>query len=487
MLAFSAGCPGPGTHDPGFVGKEWSATIREFGVVPVFPPREDVQVGDIYISPVAPDEEIEKRLINKHGTFLPIPVLVGSVDLRGPLDNYYRNRLSFPPTPNAPTTQPTTMAQPHGDGSIYLTGDNSRLRLGGFPEFFSAQISQGGIDGLVPTEAVDIALGAFASANKTINVSVPMVESYGLPFSIINEAVLISGDGTTLAYHETAKAASRPATYPSNEPTDEAAVVLLSASNVGSLFDGNNVASTKPGIIGYLRLITEVYSTRSIDVSVQATNGVSGGANADLTTKILSKIPSLSATTHPSAPSAVSATQPASFDQPTPQQVAASLNNQLNQSLQAALPGVSVKFLSVTGSGVSMRRTYERPIVIGYRAVLIRVAHSDLANPGSSVVFSYAGSATSVVPTAKETSKQILALQTQLSQQFTKIAEQIDPAVTEVRVTIIVLPGRGGPVVHSRVNGGTASKSDEVQAAVRQAAGQAITDHPDELKGATVQ
>src|SRR5262245_1431490 len=97
LAGLVSGCPKPGTHDPGFVAKEWSMTMREFGVVPVFPPREDVQVGDIYVSPAAPDKDLESRILRKSpGKFVPIPVLVGSIDVRDDLHAYYTNRLSFP-------------------------------------------------------------------------------------------------------------------------------------------------------------------------------------------------------------------------------------------------------------------------------------------------------------------------------------------------------------------------------------------------------
>src|SRR5688500_5484548 len=77
LLALSAGLAGcrpkPGTHDPGYVAKEWSMTMREFGIVPVFPPREDVQVGDVYAMPLPPDVEAQVRAVKAKGEFLPIP------------------------------------------------------------------------------------------------------------------------------------------------------------------------------------------------------------------------------------------------------------------------------------------------------------------------------------------------------------------------------------------------------------------------------
>ncbi len=435
LLSFLVGCPGPGTHDPGYVAKEWSTTIREFGIVPVFPPREDLAVGDIYLSPTPPDDAMEMRVVrHSPGQFLPIPVLVASMEVRQELDNYYKDRISFPPTPGTPSTQPAAILQPHGTGSIFLSGDNTRLRLGGFPEFFSAQISRGGVDGMIPTEAVNIAFGAFASANKQVRVSVPMVESYGLPAADLLQK---------LSFEDCHKTISIPVTG--------GKTIKLKGSDIQLLFAGQKYPPGNDTVAGYLRLITEVYATRAIDVSVQAENGGSGGANLAPTTKLLNKLPGFSAATQPASAThpakGVAATEPANFDAPTPQQVASTLNNQLNESLQAALPGVSVKFLSVTAYGVSMRRTYERPVVIGYRAILLAVKKDQ--------VIEVAGVSSSVIPVNTLTSTQQLALEKELSDELTaglrpKFGDQasatvlitpgVDSVPTKVHATIVGVP-----------------------------------------------
>lgn len=36
---------------PGHVQREWSASMRELGVFPLYPPREDVFIGDVFLTP----------------------------------------------------------------------------------------------------------------------------------------------------------------------------------------------------------------------------------------------------------------------------------------------------------------------------------------------------------------------------------------------------------------------------------------------------
>jgi len=56
FVSLNSGCatsPAP----EGYVAKQWATAFRELQITPIFPPREDVQVGDIYVVPVAPEDE----------------------------------------------------------------------------------------------------------------------------------------------------------------------------------------------------------------------------------------------------------------------------------------------------------------------------------------------------------------------------------------------------------------------------------------------
>jgi hypothetical protein len=51
--------------DRGYVQREWSTTLRELGVVPVFPPREDVFVGDVYAYDFDPESSTTINILEK--------------------------------------------------------------------------------------------------------------------------------------------------------------------------------------------------------------------------------------------------------------------------------------------------------------------------------------------------------------------------------------------------------------------------------------
>ena len=98
LIVWSSGCD---KEKRGLVARQWSLAFRELQVVPVFPPREDVRVGDIYVTGVAPKEE--DKLIKERG-FLPIGVWAGRTRFKDMLTLSYEQSYVLPVTPS--DTQP---------------------------------------------------------------------------------------------------------------------------------------------------------------------------------------------------------------------------------------------------------------------------------------------------------------------------------------------------------------------------------------------
>ncbi len=61
LIATVSACQG-GNNDRGFVQREWSKSMRELGIVPVFPPREDLLVGDVYAYDFNPDDPKSQKI-----------------------------------------------------------------------------------------------------------------------------------------------------------------------------------------------------------------------------------------------------------------------------------------------------------------------------------------------------------------------------------------------------------------------------------------
>jgi len=62
-----------------------------------------------------------------------------------------------------------------------------------------------------------------------------------------------------------------------------------------------------------------------------------------------------------------------SFSEATPQELAAELNRHLDQALARKTPGGGARFVAVGKRGVSLRVTYEHPVAIGYRGILLKL------------------------------------------------------------------------------------------------------------------
>ena len=55
ILLAVAGC----ATKRGEVAREWSLMMREQQIAPIFPPHEDIRVGDVYESPYSPPPELQ--------------------------------------------------------------------------------------------------------------------------------------------------------------------------------------------------------------------------------------------------------------------------------------------------------------------------------------------------------------------------------------------------------------------------------------------
>jgi len=384
-LALGEGCTTP---SQGKVARDWSLAMRELNIIPVFPPREDVEVGDIYISPLAPEEE---ESITSEKSWSSLGLWVASIDLSKEIKTFYSHRNAFPKTPEESMvymknqTNNPFMLVPQAadrDRNVFEGGDCSRLRMVGFPAFLSATLTQSDLLSVIPVEALSIAIGAHYSSSKKATISVPVAESYGIPASEVYRRLIDPVSGKLTGSIGKFRASD---------------ILAYSAASQPSKHDSNQKARN----YCFLRVITEVFYARALDVSVQWQR--SAGAGATIRPVISSQtINNLSASTNrESIGKNTNGFIGVSESTSNPTEQATNLNRQLKEAMGQTSPGGSVKYLSVGDYGVSMRRTYERPIAIGYRGLLLLV-HKDGRVKGMGAISS---SISSNLPTANKTKK----------------------------------------------------------------------------------
>lgn len=225
----------------------------------------------------------------------------------------------------------------------------NRLRLVGFPDFSSTTFTRGELSALVPIEA--FALGGRLNFTRVrrVSVRVPAAESYSVPIEHVARSVLERNKAT-----EGAK---------QGEGKDRTLAT--------NLLDAARFQFHRPGGTGtmYLRVVTEVYYARALDITIEATRAA--GARAELEMikpfdSVEGRAPTPIELQNPQA-GTVSG-DPGSL---TNAQVLTRTEAQLGERLK--VPGGSVQLVSLTSTHVGLRRVFDRPVAIGVRGLTLQV------------------------------------------------------------------------------------------------------------------
>lgn len=186
----------------GLIYKEWTRTMSEEGIFPVFPPREDVQAGDIWLLPTHP---YETELIEQVGGLGKAGIWVTNVlyelkSMNGTstlANDFYTNRFSFPSTTDAMKksiskdeahlADVSIMPVATSDQDVFTGGDCNRLRQVAFPEFTVTNITQADVNALVPIEYLNVALGFSLNKIGEVSLKIPSAESYAIPARLLTD------------------------------------------------------------------------------------------------------------------------------------------------------------------------------------------------------------------------------------------------------------------------------------------------------------
>jgi len=399
--AVIAGCSSTTPVEPGNVAKQWATAFRELQLTPVFPPREDVQVGDVYVVPVAPEDEEE---IFRDKGYLPRGMWVHTLDLNRQISDFYQERPSFPQTNierveifrstwekikdgSAEDVRRYTenfleyvdsinraypaLPQPESRGDVWQTrGNANRLRIVGFPEFMSATISGGDLSAFFPTETSSTGVQAMFSNARSVTVKVPVAESYGIPMSIFLPALRqqVQYDQSTWR-----KLGLSPDDTP-HSPFDNVDVFLAQDQRNKSVDANGNV-------VVRLRVATEVYYARVLDVTLQATE--EAAAAVQFAENAAESAPAPAASQAEQGYSGSGGQQSNDDDEGDDDdgnedfnagQAAARLEARLIALEQdrarvpeGGLPGGSARVMSVSSNHIGIRRVFDRPVAIGFR------------------------------------------------------------------------------------------------------------------------
>jgi hypothetical protein len=327
IFLLAAGCC---TDKHGYVAKEWSRMMREEQVTPVFPPREDFRVGDVFLSTRNPTND--PNLVEAKG-YVPVPLLLDWVSVNQPLLEKYKLRGEFPRTP----TNHLERAGTNGEMQIVpgefeavsdkVFGEDTmpdRLRHVGFPEFSFAKVNKASVQAVIPVEGLNLLLGANWAKATEGALKISSGESYSLPAAVLDPFVRTQLLVTNTTHFKPA--------YKN---------LLIPAIN------------SSPEKKVWLTVVTEVFFARTLDVSFSLKNAFGGSLGAN-----------------PTLPSAGQG-----LDLATNALAIAGALEKLNiELLKQSQPGGSVSVVHASTRAIGLRRTYIRPVAVGFRGYVIEVS-----------------------------------------------------------------------------------------------------------------
>ncbi len=311
----------------------YAKSVEQLGITPVYPPREDLQVGDIY----AVEESAAVRQGN--GEQRARTAYLDSVDLTGDIQKYLRGRYQFDKTNLKDLTiisasnkiLPQTPQTDNDAGTLPGKSTLTVLPITSFPEI---EVDSGITVGVAgQPKGLGAALGFEAAKTLKMALQFNRVTSYSVP--IVDGMVQIKS-------------------FCSRKPD------YCQSSNLALVLNQKYQLGDAKGSItdGSLLLVTKVYLARQItftfnDATLAAAAMASKGSEG--TVPAISQSAMNEATTKGDA---------------TMIQALATLQTALNDSLRASKEGsAAVQLAAVNKNSVSFNEVFERPVVIGYEAV----------------------------------------------------------------------------------------------------------------------
>lgn len=355
LALLTAGCNHARYRQMESVASDWCMTIRASQVIPVYPPREDLEPGDVFlVTQSLPNQAREYKtkgylpldqsyqrldpyLIRLHYSMGYVPTFLAHPFARVP--HPVPRRAGAESVPAANAMQP---ADSGGSGTmppdtLSARADalaegfaNATLPLAFFPAYSFSVDANGKLDLAVPISGLPVALGLLAGSKASGQVIIKDAFTYGLPLQSMDDILR---------------------TWASRRDVQASLRYLVQAHFPTPI---------------YLRVVNRVYLTGAVDVGIQS-DGSFGGALA------AGKTQDADAS---AAPQAAGSTGDGQLT---------SLTDKVNAALakSAAMPRGAVAFQLATSRSVALRETFERPLVIGYIAFDVPVLSDGRIGPPS--------------------------------------------------------------------------------------------------------
>jgi len=338
----------PDLPSPTNIAVEWNAAIAQLGIEPVYPPQEDLDVGDIYLIVTGdrtPDGSVRAALQGRS-------LKVWHDDLSNELKQALRATPYFADTLPRPTSESDIWVQKANDGPLFEVPPERRvLPLVMFPGIALGRIQQANASTGWTSSLWSAVLGSRSGSERSVELRVPAAETYGVP-AVVSQARLLTFCADPNRHFVCTEAGAR----------------RLISSVVGSaafeMIPVKDNPQQQPRLTIEIALVGRVFLTRSISTVVRNDSGF--GVQARLVKDLSTSLQRLNTTTLTAGASPSETTEITELRKTLNEERA-----RLQASLadyESGLPGGTASVQSISQSRISLTQTLQRPVVIGFLA-----------------------------------------------------------------------------------------------------------------------
>lgn len=169
------------------VAEQWNHAISRMGIEPVYPPQEDLVVGDIILitKDLDPDKVMQEGGVALGGRSLKL----WRMDLSSQLDYTYANTFTFPKT-KIPESVDSLWEHEDVNQSIFYRSDaRKHMPLVSFPEMTVATIRGASAASNFLPAGIGGTLNSVGGSGRNIEIKIRGAESYGVPYLIARGAL----------------------------------------------------------------------------------------------------------------------------------------------------------------------------------------------------------------------------------------------------------------------------------------------------------
>ena len=309
------------------VAKDWSMTIRASQVIPVYPLTEDLQPGDVFLVQVPIEQQ---QQVYKEKGFLPLDNLVDRLTPGG-YCKFYGQSFIYRDDTNKPCVPlPVTWLTP-GNTAAWAAAPAAS-----FPTYSFSARKGGGFNLALPVQGVPVGLSLLGGDAAQGSVTIAGAKTYGVD--------------TISLYDDLRKWAAMHTDFLANfAPRDQKQ--------------------------NYLRVVTRVYLTGDLTVSLQSARSASGGLSAGAAKPV--NVFGIDAGEKPEVVTAEAYKENLKTINDT---IAASLKD-LAAETRGALPGGSVSVVAASANAISLKEHFARPLVIGYLGFDVAIGDDGAVGP----------------------------------------------------------------------------------------------------------